>query len=57
MVAKRGEMDSITLRVGNLPKVKGEQALGVDNWALIVTEWAERLGVTPEDLSQTNLWG
>lgn len=50
MVAKRGEMGSITLIVGNLPKLKGEQALGVENWALIVKEWAERLGTTPEEL-------
>ena len=46
VVAKRGEMDSITPnRTGDLPKVEGEEALGVDSWALIVAEWAERLGV------------
>ena len=35
-------MDNSTLRVGNIPKVTGEDAIGVDNWALVVAEWAER---------------
>ena len=43
-------MDNSTLRVGSLPKVTGEEAIGVDNWALVVAEWAERLSVTPEEL-------
>ena len=42
-------MDNGTLRVGNIPKVTGEDAIGVDNWALVVAEWAERLNATPED--------
>ena len=36
-------MDNSTLRVGNIPKVTGEEAIGVDNWALVVAEWADRL--------------
>ena len=42
-------MDNSTLRVGNIPKVTGEDAIGVDNWALVVAEWADRLNATPED--------